>query len=603
MQTVGWLVLCIFPFFFGTWFFYKKRFCLGLNSIIFGEILLASILFVARFPFYRTYHSGYNQMLFTGMHEDWYALFWTFIEQYSLATRLPEALLLAGGIYLGWCFCLKQVLRRHFNAIFSYGVDKKMANVWVEYTLLLVAVFVLGRLSLFNGSWSWQHQINWENSGITNDNLLNEAILDDGQAIYRAYRIKERHDACNGLSYTPQMVQNLGMFLSGKKERNNDLAFYLRKEAKGPYIQPAPKHIFLIVSESYANWPLLPQYANFHIADGMKKIIAQSDTAYSPFFLPNGSSTVNALMGVVTNLADANLYLTTMTAQMKKPYLTAAAPQWEKLGYQTNFYYAGPATWENIGKFTKAQGFQHFYSRGDLPSNSAGSVWGVDDEYLYRYVLEHLGAQKSFTVILNVSNHSPFSLDLKSKGFPAAQVRAALPKEQRNNELLLRELGHFWYADKMLSQFITAMKAKYPDSIFVIVGDHADRYNVENVPTMYHRYAIPIIITGKGVKKDMLKGGTVGSQIDIFPTLMDLVAPHAFTYYSVGHSLLQKSEVAANYAFVLTDNYIGKTDTEKFAPHYFAPNNRHLPYREALEYASAIRAVSWWLAQHGTKLF
>ena len=29
--------------------------------------------------------------------------------------------------------------------------------------------------------------MNWENAGITNDTFLNESILDDYQAIYRAY--------------------------------------------------------------------------------------------------------------------------------------------------------------------------------------------------------------------------------------------------------------------------------------------------------------------------------------------------------------------------------------------------------------------------------
>ena len=39
------------------------------------------------------------------------------------------------------------------------------------------------------------------------------------------------------------------------------------------------------------------------------------------------------------------------------------------------FVYSGPATWENIQEFTLAQGFDNFYSRGNLDENATGSVW------------------------------------------------------------------------------------------------------------------------------------------------------------------------------------------------------------------------------------
>ena len=96
---------------------------------------------------------------------------------------------------------------------------------------------------------------------------------------------------------------------------------------------------------------------DLHIADGMRAVIAEEDSDYCPTFLPNGASTVSAVTGVVTGFADANLYLTTMPEAFAAPYPTASAPQLAALGYETNFWYAGPATWERIGAFTRAQGF------------------------------------------------------------------------------------------------------------------------------------------------------------------------------------------------------------------------------------------------------
>lgn len=92
-------------------------------------------------------------------------------------------------------------------------------------------------------------------------------------------------------------------------------------------------------------------------------------------FLPNGASTVSAVTGIVTGFADANLYLT-MPEAFAAAYPTASA-QLEKLGYHTNFWYAGPATWERIGAFVKAQGYDNFYGRGDFFRRCAGKCLGV----------------------------------------------------------------------------------------------------------------------------------------------------------------------------------------------------------------------------------
>ena len=231
-----------------------------------------------------------------------------------------------------------------------------------------------------------------------------------------------RMEACNGLSFTAQDVENLAGRLTGK-DGGNDLSVYLAKSAQGEKIAK-PQHIFVIVSESYANWPLLDKYADLHIADSMRNIIAQDNTIYTSHMLPSGSSTVGALMTMVTGLANSNLYLTTMPEALAKPYLTATAPQMKQLGYETGFWYSGPATWENIQEFCLAQGFDRFYSRGNIAENAAGSVWGADDEYLYQAVFDNIDENKpSFNIILNTSNHSPFNTDLAAKGFDAEAVK------------------------------------------------------------------------------------------------------------------------------------------------------------------------------------
>lgn len=586
LQTAGILTLCMLISLVAEGFSKRLRWFRQVCS--FCVLFITTLLFIARFPFYQQFHSGFNQMIFTAMHEDVYALFISLIEEFHLPLKL----------------CIVVLLVCVLNYIFNKFIDKKWgffkwSKLKSKYRLiiLLIGVYLLATLSLYGGGWSWKSGVNWENAGITNDTFLNESILDDYQSIYRAYANQMRMEACNGLSFSAQNVRDLAKSLTNK-DGGNDLSIYLAKEATGAKIEK-PKHIFVIVSESYANWPLLDKYSNLHIADNMKKIIAEDDTIYTSHMLPSGSSTVGALMTMVTGMANSNLYLTTMPEALANPYITATALQMKNLGYETSFWYAGPATWENIQEFTLAQGFDNFYSRGNIDPNATGSVWGADDEYLYDAIFKQIDDNKmTFSVILNTSNHSPFNIDLEKEGFDASKVIEGLPDKEKNNQELIKELGHFWYADKMASDFINKVKAKYPDSLFIFVGDHADRYNIDKVPTMYERYSVPLIITGKGIQKDLLPEDMAGSQIDIMPTVIDLIAPEGFTYYSVGKSL-SENKLGQSYAFWITADAIGNTDDLVEKPQYF--NREVLPDRTVLEnYINGVRAISWWLGKYGT---
>lgn len=586
LQTAGVLTLCMLISLVAEGFSKRLRWFRQVCS--FCVLFITTLLFIARFPFYQQFHSGFNQMIFTAMHEDVYALFISLIEEFHLPLKL----------------CIVVLLVCVLNYIFNKFIDKKWgffkwSKLKSKYRLiiLLIGVYLLATLSLYGGGWSWKSGVNWENAGITNDTFLNESILDDYQSIYRAYANQMRMEACNGLSFSAQNVRDLAKSLTNK-DGGNDLSIYLAKEATGAKIEK-PKHIFVIVSESYANWPLLDKYSNLHIADNMKKIIAEDDTIYTSHMLPSGSSTVGALMTMVTGMANSNLYLTTIPEALANPYITATAPQMKNLGYETSFWYAGPATWENIQEFTLAQGFDNFYSRGNIDPNATGSVWGADDEYLYDAIFKQIDDNKmTFSVILNTSNHSPFNIDLEKVGFDASKVVEGLPDKEKNNQELIKELGHFWYADKMASDFINKVKAKYPDSLFIFVGDHADRYNIDKVPTMYERYSVPLIITGKGIQKDLLPEDMAGSQIDIMPTVIDLIAPEGFTYYSVGKSL-SENKLGQSYAFWITADAIGNTDDLVEKPQYF--NREALPDRTVLEnYINGVRAISWWLGKYGT---
>lgn len=589
MTSAGYLALFLFvPIVF--FIIFKNKFLEILIKICSAILFFGlSILHMASFPFYETYRENYNQMIFRGMNEDWHALFITFYQEFSLVPRLIATVVLTIILYKLFVFLLKKDYIQKLFSIFPKIISRPILMFFCYVTILW---------TLFGGALSWENQIDFENSGVMRDKFLNEAILDSPQAIYRAYVQNSRVLACNGLDFTAKDVKRLAAVLANEPETSDNLDDYLKKSAKGNIIEK-PRHIFIILAESYAAWPLLEKYENLHIADGVKEIMNSKDADYSLTMLPNGSSTVSAVMGVATGFADANLYLTVMEEAYKESYSTAIAPVMKRLDYKAKFYYAGPATWENIGAFTKAQGFEEFISKGDF-KNSEGSVWGVKDEILFDEVFENLTDEPSFNVILTASNHSPFDLDLEAENIDTVAIKDALPLDAKNDEWLIKELGHFKYADREIAKFIKRTKEKFPDSLFIIMGDHADRYNIEKNTKNYERYAVPFIITGKGVKKGILNPKCAGSHIDIMPTVAELIADKNFEYRSLGKSLTE-NKISVNYAFFMTKEVIGNADKIPLEYESIFDDNSHIELNEeeTINHINAVRAISWYCAKYG----
>ncbi len=596
-QTAGCLTLAVFVPAALMHFLWRKQESFVWDVATALELAVISILYVASFPYYRQFHSNFGQLVFNTFNDDTAALFWSLVQEFYLPVRLAAALIMAWGLW--------RLMRRFLHWDVWAWREYFCFPEWMRLTgriafLGLCSLVVLW--GIFGGSLTWKTAVEWENAGITKNRFLNEAILDSGQALWRGWQLQNRMLACNGLSFTPEDIKLLAAQLAKKEPDSDNLDDYLLRRAQGPQLE-LPRHVFVILSESYANWPLLDSYASLHIADGMKSIL-QEDSAYVETFLPNGASTVSAVMGVVTGFADANLYLTTMPEAFREPYPTASAPQMERLGYETWFWYAGPATWERIGEFTLAQGFDHFRSRGDY-GDVPGSVWGCDDQYLYDKILAEVSAEEmGFHVVLNASNHSPYTVDLRAEGFPEDEVRSALPEEVRDDADLLTELGHYWYADREMARFIRAAKEKYPDSLFVIVGDHADRYNIEKNPSTYIRMGIPFILTGRGVHPGLLLPDAAGSQIDILPTLLELIAPQGFAYYALGGSLTRENRQGVNYGYWIRSNAIGEADRDPLIPEALDGGNPPEIDQAALQdYINAVRSISWWRAKYGPMLY
>ena len=218
--------------------------------------------------------------------------------------------------------------------------------------------------------------------------------------------------------------------------------------------------------------------------------------------------------------------------------MTSMFTQFKALGYQTNFFYGGFLSWENIGQFTKYQGVDRIFSGVDAGGESDSGAWGVEDEKLFNLVLDNVDPDAySLNVILTSSYHPPYAIDIYEKGFPY-HSEADFPSEVKSlsdGRMTMEEMGHLWYSDKAIGDFVNSAAQKFPDALHGFTGDHYGRRFVNYHPNLYERNAVNFILYGKNIPVGINK--TPGTHVDILPTLIELIAPKDFQYYSFGTSL------------------------------------------------------------------
>ena len=558
--------------------------------------LIFSTLFMARFPYYRAFNSTYGIEVIRGWHDDLVAIIVTVAQEYGLFWRFPVALILT-------VICIAILSRLIMIKTFQLP-DLNTTVKKISFAMSLgIFIVMFGIFVRFGGSFTYANGLNWENAGLTSDHFLNECILDDGQAFYRVYTINKWMGVGEISGVDASKISESAEFISQRKGLIADnLAPYLEKTAKGEKI-PKPQHIFIIMGESWMQWPMLGKYADLHVAEGIKSLIAEPNCYYSRNFMPNGDFTSVALTGMITGLPEVNVHVSYQPKSFEEIFTSAMAPPLKELGYNVDFWYGGSEGWENIPKLALAQDFNNFYGFSSLHAKKQ-TVWGAKDEDLFNAIEKHLeGEPPTVHLIMTTTNHPPYNLDLAEEGFDFDATLEAvkkLPNVEDANQLTT-ELGHYWYMDKKTTNFVRSVIGKYPSSLFIITGDHAVRTDPSTHPTIFEHQSVPFVMFGAGITKNILPPDVVGGHLSIVPTIIELIAPQGFIYYSIAPSLFDSFGAAFNRDAFVTQNTAGLIDEDvmELLPHVPSADlnkvNLNAEKDSAKKIISAIRTVGWWI--------
>lgn len=507
----------LIPFFLTLTLSYFEKFNLIRRVRIFCQyafVILSTFICLVTINYYKEFNDQFNNFLFLGLEDDQEAVLKTIIEYYNPGLNI--FLLVAISV-------IGILIFRYFEKKeFIYGKLKKIKKKYVRilfviFILYLFAASIRGTLTHPPAMRKW--------AGVSTDSFLNKTIINPYRSLKYAYvDFGELNELEGDNPFTKDIHQLYNAELVSE---------VIAREAHGATIEK-PKQIFLVIMESYDAWPLMEKYQPLKLSERLSDIARKG--MHFTNFLPSYQATFYAYGTITGGIPYCGVNISRIGA-MSDVYITSIFNQFKDLGYKTNLFYGGLLSWENIGPFSQNMGCDRLYSGADAKTTSTG-VWGIDDEELFNMVLDKVSPDEySFNVILTSSYHGPYSVDVDSKGF-MYQSKDQYPEEMKqydDGRMSLVELGHLWYSDWAIGKFVEEAEKEYSNSLFAFTGDHYGRRFINHSPNLYERSAVPFILYGKDIEPAHNK--TPGSHIDIAPTLIEMIAPKGYKYYSFGESL------------------------------------------------------------------
>lgn len=559
----------------------------------------AILVFGADLVFFGVYGDQFNQMIFGIAYDDTSAILITIWKEYHplifLAVAVP---LILGNLWLikRWLAYTPPILR--WGNSFS-SIAPRLGIGFLLFLFMTAAV---------RGGTLWGEPIRLKHAFVVDDLFLNRSVVNPFTALRYTLKMKfqlEKGAALASFWPSKKIDEALNYERTERGERpasDNDLDLDLSTVAQG-HTGETPRHIFMMLMESHSGWTVMPAYRDIGLSPQFSDLAEHG--IYFPNFLPAGSGTIGSMSALITGMPDAGLNIN-YEPSSQQAYPSALAANMKRLGYKTRFFYGGFLSWQRLDSFARNQGFDEVYGGGNMSAGHHTNEWGVDDKYLYDFILKTVDDDTpSFNFILSTSNHPPYDLDLDALGYPVK----SLPEELHPTKAeTLRVLGHLWYADQQAGRFVHLAEKQLHQPLFAITGDHTARLRI-NFPgdNVVEQTAVPFILYGPQVLPESgVMKKTAGAHMDIPATLIELAADKGYRYTHYGENLLSKRSPSYGFGwqFIIGENYIAN-DAERYSVYGLAgtqePANKP-DLSDAHTRFNALKALSWYRVKKGASL-
>ena len=556
------LVLITIP---GLWFdiYHQYEDLIRITALILYSCVLYAA-FAGKMIFYKHFHDTYNYMVHYGNHAEKRNLIDVFFFQdkgaFVLLGFIPISL---ASWYMGSLFLsLPSIPYPGY-----YLTDTWMIVGW--NILIVVLSIILFYWFRYGGTLSHDDKPEWDTipTVVKEDIFFARATVPDLCALETVYKNPLRSEYTASEEDINDAIKRIvpNEFKDTWQQLDNPL-YAFKKITKGPKIKK-PKHIFFIVGESIPQWSLDETHKLLNICPGLWNFKSQSHTVQIPNFLPAGNVSRPSIVSLMSGIYDAGLEINERESFWKGVFPTSFAHQMKRLGYQTIYWYGGNASYGNFNHFGKAQGFDRVESASIFCGPDAPKTWvGVYDHVFLENIEQQIKSinEPTFHFIYTTSNHGPYKMEDSLLDYDPEKVMPDVGEDLRSNKTRNKELATYRYSDKAIFTFVEAMKKAFPDSLFIVTGDHSNLFGSLNNTSLIRRdytlrdtFCTVALLQHPYLNQDMIVSSK-GTHMSLMPTIIEAIAPKGFEYYSIAPSLFedQPETLVTPYQWI-TDSLIG----------------------------------------------
>ena len=250
-----------------------------------------------------------------------------------------------------------------------------------------------------------------------------------------------------------------------------------------------------------------------------------SESMFFEYGVSNGQSSMDAVPAIVASIP----------SWMKESFILSSYSmnQYNSLpsilarhGYSSSFFHGPTNGSMRFDSFTLAAGFDQYLGRTEYNNEKHfDGVWGIPDHHFLPWAVDEMSQMNApfFSTIFTYSSHHPYTIPDDFKAITRA-----------GPDLICKSIS---YADFAFRDFWDKAKKQdwFDNTLFVFCADHVGPTKRKDRSNLEWSFKIPIAFYHSNGKLPKVSGMETMQQIDIMPTILDLLNIDA-KYFSVGSS-------------------------------------------------------------------
>ncbi len=199
-------------------------------------------------------------------------------------------------------------------------------------------------------------------------------------------------------------------------------------------------------------------------------------------------------------------------------------------GYESAFFHGATNGSMRFDAFASAAGFDKYFGRTEYNNDKHfDGNWGIEDHHFMSWSIDRMNEMKKpfFSMIFTLSSHHPYTIPKEYKN-----------KVKKGPDPLCATIS---YVDFAFEKFWKKAQKQpwFENTLFIFCADHVGPTNRSDRTSLEWTYRIPIAFYHPGGKLPKIKSGTQFQQVDILPTVLDLLNVQT-NFFATGTSYFNK---------------------------------------------------------------